>query len=487
MRTILTTTPSTSHISNFRNQPRSDSRAYKPDTFPGFDLQDDSTPSSVHRRRQAYSHLLRSFIQKTRERIETIREVARHERVLAQAKRLAMSNNINAINPVLGDNDEPIQIVDLTSNKNSDDDNDDDDDAQIEEYLAQLNSATDNMSNENDESAPKKYFTTLLTTAGLQTVMYISPNDESESVESPSNEPSFIAAYVFNPLTNLWKTARNNFNLNYLNVFNGSGSAYATTTASINESNSYTNTNNGENNDEEIAFNPPDNMLNGNATVFVYTNNANHSLPFKLNANTANMKEIVEEKSHFERATLAFQNAFYKYAGVGRHRATVNDNNNGNGNDNDDAIDVNEGQSDREDDDAIATATAATTTTVSAATATEITEKISNNSHSFQALPLTEAHSPNVNLTSYENHTQFYGIVNNNTKTTKTSTESPNIQIIPSHQNLIMKQQNNRTLMAAIPNAAESAGIYVLEIVGTVVGLTWGAFSQMQNWFNKKS
>lgn len=435
LKTILTTTPSTSHISNFRNQPRTDSRADKPDTFPGFDLQDDTTPSPVLKRRQAYSHLLRSFIQKTRERLETIREVARHERALAQARKLG----INSVDAMVAVTDEATEVIELAL---GDDDADDD---EVEAYLNEIRSmATEPMADAIDESAPRRYFTTLLTTAGLQRVVA-----QQRQTEIPAQAPSFIAAYVFNPLLDLWQTARNNFNLNYLNV-NSATVNEATNSPGISTPDAGDDANNGENNDEEIAFNSPDNGLNGSATA-VNTNNANHSSPFKLNVNSASsMKEMAKEKSHFERATLAFQNAFYKYAGSGGGGAGAPDD------DDDHNVDTtNENGS---------------------------TERVANTVADMQAaaaLPFTDPRMAAVDFASSDNATYLNGRANDNGSTT----ESPNIQIIPSHQNLALKQSNGS--MAAVPSAAESAGIYVLEIVGSVVGLTWGAVSQLQNWFNK--
>lgn len=80
---LLTTTPSTSHVSDFRGQRKTDSRADKPDTFPGFDLHEDGTTVSPHkRRRQAYSKLIQLFIANTKNRLETIRDVIKDDNEL---------------------------------------------------------------------------------------------------------------------------------------------------------------------------------------------------------------------------------------------------------------------------------------------------------------------------------------------------------------------------------------------------------------------
>lgn len=503
LRTILTTTPSTSHISNFRDQPRSDSRADKPDTFPGFDFDnlDDVTPSQTHRRRQAYSHLLRSFIQKTRERLETIREVAKQERALARM--VGQQGAADDSDSVEAENDED-----------------------ADDFVAEVNQPVLVLNDDpaaTDPSAPRQYYATLLSSVGLQRAIPATEGQLDRLQSQP--EPSFLTTHIFNPLLNVWQRARNNFNLNYYrngsdigeaatamansdvaSDLNGTIKTTVATTVAVNES---------ENNDEEIAFNVAvaDNGLNGQAAsatvanaavsliVVGSANNANHSLPFKLNVNSERRmqtKENIEENgsnndgisqgSHWERAALAFQNAFYKYAGVTASKQN----------------DVDDGDNDGDDDGGV-------DADDGGEPATTMHEDAGVDMRLAQALPLTDIRSveedvaaslslPTNELQPNKNGSKLNAIAaadgNGNvtvrttnasvraTSTAEATTESANIQIIPSH--LTMQQQpfaGNGN--GSGPNAAESAGIYVLEIVGTVVGLTWGAFSQIQNWFNK--
>lgn len=480
LKTILTTTPSTSHISNFRNQPRSDSRADKPDTFSGFDLQDDinTTPSAVLKRRQAYSHLLRMFIQKTRERLETIREVARHERALAHAKKLAAMNGINngdaGINTISAE-DTSTETIEITLGNG---DEDDDDDEEVKAYLNQLEMATEATSDVNNESVPRRYFTTLLSTAGLQRVV-----DQQRQTEAPTQPVGFITAYVYHPLLNLWQTARNNFNLNYLNIVNRSAIEDETNNSPvITEPDASNAADNNENNGEEIAFNSPDKSLNGSSSV-VNARNANPSSPFKLNVNSAphSMKEVTKEKSHFERAALVFQNAFYKYAAGGG-----GDGDDGSGSDSSgvasasNSTDVSDDDGDDGSADNVDIVAHDVETNENGLT--ERITKVAADMGAAKSLSFIDLRRGEVDFGTPNNTTYLNGYVNNDSTTT-TSTDSPNIQIIPSHENLALKLSNGS--MIAVPNAAESAGIYVLEVVGSVVGLTWGAVSQIQNWFNK--
>lgn len=505
LRNILTTTPSTSHISHFRNQPRTDSRADKPDTFPGFDFQDDeATQSPIHRRRQAYSHLLRSFLRKTRERLETIREVAKQERAMARTK---------------SQQQQAADTASPTPNANLIADDEDDDDEALEQSLLMV------MTDPADRSSvPRQYYATLLSSVGLQRTMP-SANRQSERLQSEA-EPSFVTTYISDPLLNVWQRARDNFNLSY--YYRNNGDATANSDADDDDADDDDEDSNGpirtamaatlnanENNDKEIAFNSvADNGLNGNGVppanasvsliVVGSANNANHSLLSKLNANSARSamlaKENIEEigsdgdgigaTSQWERATLAFRNAFYKYAGVMSSQQT-DDNDDDNVGDNDTVAAA-------DDDGSQLTTTAATnedTTVVDMTLA--------------QAIPLTDirsveedvavspALSSSNELAGNNGEAKLNGITTTTTNTTgnvvlaatksrfsttstSSTTESANIQIIPSHLMMQQQQQQQSGL-----HPAESAGIFVLEIVGSVVGLAWGTVSQIHSWFNK--
>lgn len=363
------------------------------------------------------------FIQKTRERLETIREVAKNERTLSSANRLVQNSPQDASdNSVFDDENstDSSEFIGLSL------DEDEDGSDASDDPIFFLEAATGSPDSDND-SVPRRYFSTLLSTVGLKQVSH-SPRAEPLRQEPA---PSVVATYLFNPLVDFWHATRKNFNLNYRNA--------DSTTNVVNAA---------ENNDSGIAFNPPDNStgadgLNSSNDVVVNANTANHSLPFKLNVNTASVKDEndgTKDSSHIERAALAFQNAFYKYS-----------NNNG-------------GRMDAEEVDSLETATPAVNNVgVGVAAATRLVDDVLARS---------------VNAVA-----QNDSGIDHNGNSSVTTTESPNIQIIQSHQSLAATQQSNGGMMA--PNPAESAGIYVLEIVGTVVGLTWGAFSQIQNWLNK--
>lgn len=471
------------------------------------------------------------FLQKTRERLETIREVAKHERALAKANRIALAAAAQANDGQ--STDDTTELGDLVIDSDEDD-----------EPIAVL---TENANNDDiDASVPRQYYATLLSSVGLQRAMTA---QNIESTQQTATEPSLIAAYVFNPLLDFWQTARNNFNLNYLrrDVTDGDGDDGDDGNDSNmpNETNGWLTATDDddvvENNDREIAYNPLDNGLNGSIVdddngaasegaiavvdssdiVAGNANSANHSLPFKLNVNSARMKENAKESSRFERALLAFQNAFYKYAGGMMTTTTTTSsppppppltittmlssrrelNNNANVNSKTDAS-VQQPEYGK-----VGRALEAIEQKQSEQTIHD--EAVDMSLDAATALPLTAIHLAEVDFVHNANGTNLNGNDNGNSNATAataaptipaskstarsvlisttmgTTTESPNIQIIPSHQMLTQQQQQQNGVSGG-PGAAESAGIYVLEFVGQIVGLSWGAFSQIQNWFHKK-
>ncbi len=72
LKTLLTTTETPTHISDFRNLPRSDSRANKPDIFPGFDFLDETTTLRPRTPLDFYTKVIGGIVNQGRQTYERI-------------------------------------------------------------------------------------------------------------------------------------------------------------------------------------------------------------------------------------------------------------------------------------------------------------------------------------------------------------------------------------------------------------------------------
>ncbi|XP_055294806.1 putative uncharacterized protein DDB_G0287265 [Sitodiplosis mosellana] len=205
LKNLLTTTPSSSHISDFRKQKRTDSRADKPDTFPGFDLHEDSTtPSPRKRRRQAYSQLIRLFLQNTRDRLDTIRDVIKDESEL----------HFRVTRP-------PGEVVTESSDsmeQNAEIRFSDDDNRQFIDFaFADATNADesskniDKIENKDRDNAAHTYLNSLFAAFGYHRIT-TTPNPIESDDETTSG--NIIARYLINPLVSAWNSTRERFNWN---------------------------------------------------------------------------------------------------------------------------------------------------------------------------------------------------------------------------------------------------------------------------------
>lgn len=490
LRTLLTTTPSASHISDFRQQRRTDSRADKPDTFPGFDLE-EITLSPRKRRRQAYSQLIRGLLEKTRERLETIRDVVKEEKQL----RFQLDSDDDESGE-MRDVDEAVSIFEFTDPDANDDEsvrftfaNDANDDAS---HVSSISSAY-------TPSVPQKYFSSLLDAIGFNRIVVpspsIAPSAQAKNENGQSDGDSILATYLFNPVLDIWRLARKKFNFN-LNERNGDAAAAANTNdandaddvnsddelqltivyadskmaeagdgTSGGNGNAKTDERNGNENDNINQLLPPlsaessynddskiENMPSPNNGITKLNDNGNGNVVVgdandgrnndsrmhnnnKRNAPSTSSSSSPPTSNHIERAAQAFQNAFFKYSNY------------------------------------------MPTTSSSSTTSTH------------DALPTTNVHGPSQKSTSMHNDV-IDGTDGNGLLANFLDDSRSNIQIVPSGKSKI----NETTASAAAdvddkhPNSKrqslESAGILVLEMFGTVIGLTWGAFSHVQSYFN---
>lgn len=462
LRTLLTTTPSASHISDFRQQRRTDSRADKPDTFPGFDLE-DITLSPRKRRRQAYSQLIRGLLEKTRERLETIRDVVKEEKQLRF--HLHPDENENESNAA-------VSIFEFTNP-------DANDDKSIRFTLS--NDADDGVSHISPNpsaytsSVPRKYFSSLLAAIGFNRIVpssTIAPDTvPAKNQNAPTNDGNGIfATYLFNPVLDIWHLARKKFNFN-LNERNDGDDA----TANTNDANDADDADSGE---LQLTIVYADDSETGSAGASNGTNderngNVNDNinqlplLPLLSTESSYNSSDDDDSRMHnnskrnapassVERAAQAFQNAFFKYSNYMRTTSP-----------------------------SPSPITSAHETPLPPPPATHGDGQMFGPAHKS-----TSMHN-DVVVGGGSGGTDANGLLANFLD------DSPsNIQIVPSGKSKMNEATATGTGTASTAADAddkrpsskrqslESAGILVLEMFGTVIGLTWGAFSHVQSYFN---
>lgn len=472
LRTLLTTTPSASHISDFRQQRRSDSRADKSSTFPGYDLE-YVTLSPRKRRHQAYSQLIRGLLEKTRERLETIRDVVKEEKQLRFHLRTDEHENDAA---KLYSVDDEVSIFEFTNPDGNDDENGNDDVSHFSPIPSTYTSAV-----------PRKYFSSLLSAIGFNRVMSSSANTsdsmtKNQNVQENGSGDGIFATYLFNPVLGIWDSARKKFNFN-LNGRNGDA-------ANVNNATDA----HDDNSDElqlTILYTDSDTVrgsASGNAKNTEYNGNGNdniNQLPLllpllsaessynndtkienmpssnnditKLNSTHNNISvdgsrmhnnnKRNAPSSNIERAAHAFQNAFFKYSNYMPTTSTSSNN---------------------------------TSTSTHDATATNVHGQVLGPSNKLKYVHnavgtdgdgllanFLDDTPSNIQIVASEK-SKMNGTV---TATTTTTTSSAAANGNDKHPN--SKRQS-----------LESAGILVLEMFGTVIGLTWGAFSHLQSYFN---
>lgn len=307
LHNLLTTTPSSSHIIDYRKQRRTDSRADKPDVFPGFDLHEDSTiPSPRKRRRQAYSQLIRLFIQNTRDRLDTIRDVIKDESELHfhMTKPSGEAHkNIDGQDYFLNGNDDRAnrQFIDLAFSDASMND-------EKPANMAQFN-------NENMENSLRTYLNSLFAAVGYSRVATTSSPFEID-------DANIVTRYVLSPIFRLWFKAREQFNFN--SGENNENDTHGNSAAKFDVNFPNVNDNNSDmHSSDESETNPKTNYslpfkiqsLNNETSVFVNNSNVYRSKSIDALSQSENQRIKYNENETFsveEAAATAFQKAFYK-------------------------------------------------------------------------------------------------------------------------------------------------------------------------------
>lgn len=454
----MTTTPSSSHISDFRKQKRTDSRADKPDVFPGFDLQVDSTtPSSRKRRRQAYSKLIRLFLQNTKDRLENIRDIIKdeselHFRMIRPSSDDELTESIERNTEIKFSDDENRQFIDFA-------------------FADTTNDNREKNENDDRDNASQTYLNSLFAAVGYRRITTTSNPIESDEM----TQSNHIARYLLNPLLNAWAFTRerftngaNNTAIDYddrnnndhtsifrVNFFDNQPKMHTNLTTNV--SNKEHNENNVNNFNyslpltqhtsknvtsvmqttnetrataEMITITKNANKVNPSSELDVDYNNEHHGSD-KKPRNTLRNRNSVEEA-----AAEAFRNAFLKYSNY---------------------------MQDSTEDAQFDTVTVRNM------------QFEQNNSNEMKSDKLLDGAFFTGNLFD---------------------TNSSHIQIVPNKkqkingsisENVDINFENNDSIESTKKSFGEKSAVLLLEIFGTVIGMTWRAVSEIPNYFNTQT
>lgn len=181
LKTLITTSTPSTHISDFRNLPRSDSRADKPDLFPGFDFIDEPTTVRMRTPLDFYTKLIGGIVGQGRQT---------YERIVNNIQQYEINRHAN-----LKENSaQKLFYVPVQRN------------AKITENVADTTTFDDEkVKQPKEQNLAKKYFASILTAVGLNKLRNASDPEYSSKILSTS------VTYI-NPLVNLWKTASKKLN-----------------------------------------------------------------------------------------------------------------------------------------------------------------------------------------------------------------------------------------------------------------------------------
>lgn len=182
LKTLLTTTSTPTHISDFRNLPRSDSRAVKPDVFPGFDFVDEPTTIRPRTPIDFYSKVIGGIVSHGRQT---------YERIVNNLQQYEINRRAN----LKRNSDQTWQFI----------------------PAEQIDESTDNVADTTmfddekpkrtkEQNWPKKYFSSILTAVGLNKLRNASDPEYSSKIIETS------ATYI-NPLLNAWRRATMKLNI----------------------------------------------------------------------------------------------------------------------------------------------------------------------------------------------------------------------------------------------------------------------------------
>lgn len=182
LKTLLTTTATPSHISDFRNRPRSDSRANKPDVFPGFDFLEEPTTVRTRTLAEVYTKVIGGIVNHGRQT---------YERIVNNIQKYEINRRAN----LRQNSDQTLQYIPVERN-----------DASTESVVDATMYVDEKLKpSSKEQNWSKKYFSSILTAVGLNKLR------NASDPEYLSKNIGISATYI-NPLLNLWQTATTKLN-----------------------------------------------------------------------------------------------------------------------------------------------------------------------------------------------------------------------------------------------------------------------------------
>lgn len=178
MKTLLTTTPTPTHISDFRNLPRSDSRANKPDIFPGFDFIDEPTTARTRTPVDFYTKVIGGIVSQGRQTFE---------RIVNNLQKYEIDRRAN----LKRNSDQRLQYIPVPIEQN----------IATTEWVTDSSTFVDEkLKSSKEQNWAKKYFSSILTAVGFNKLRNASDPEYSSKIIGTSG------TYI-NPLLNIWKRA----------------------------------------------------------------------------------------------------------------------------------------------------------------------------------------------------------------------------------------------------------------------------------------
>lgn len=381
-----------SHISDFRKQPRSDSRADRPDTFPNFDLTAAETitaptvsPPHAKTTAERYSEIFGKIIGNTSQRVSKIiknveqrRETRHRLRELEAEVQRRMSTTTEFVGLSLDD---------------SADDEDDDKPVSVENVQ------------------PPKLFPFSLSRIDFNNLRGLTDAHK----QNIRNKIATSAARLINPLFHIWFAAtRRNLNANY-----------SPNPMSKQQQQQLNDDNDAENIRTTFTSTPTDVVASTAVDVF---NDAlmqhTTTAPFDPHQSSNGNDDDIANSTPIP-AELAFRNAFYKYSNLMSREYYEN------------------------------------------------VKSVDPPSHIDNSVNATIVDDIPLTVVGNFNHVPMY---------TSTNVDFPIERI-----DEVTPAADDSNNVGDNSNDAENVGIFVLEIFGTIIGLGWGAISQIQSFFTPRN
>lgn len=417
--------------------------------FPGFDFQIDlPTPSPQKRRRQAYSKLIRLFLQNTKDRLDEIRDVIKDESESHYKLNRPQNDKIQSTDDSMSKSD---------SFQFSEENNDEQKRKFIDFAFGDATSTSDESevtNSVNNDDAAKTYIKSLFAAVGYSRMTTTpAPTTQQENI---------FARFVLNPLFNAWNATRER-----LYLVNGNNSEMGDTTSAAGQSavfhvdffdnHGYSrekNQNNFKNKsitdigrDKSNESLPLIQITSNNVTNVLITNDTIvETIENKVNVSQTTLDAVYINGDHVggdkkprntfagtvDDAAAAFRGAFLRYS---KHHP--------NG-----------------------------------------TRNVSRDHEHGENLRNSKTHLNEERSNKFIDGTLFAGNLFDG--------NSSHIQVVPGKKNKTNELMNEITTISndfdETPNVTarsfgENAGILILEIFGTIIGMTWRAISDIPNYF----